>query len=87
MSTLRTKLTRPILPELNRIVEILERVQANTVERFGIPQSEVTIDHRFSKPEEPAALVLPRSHRVSMRNRVQEKLETIGDHLLRDGLR
>jgi transcriptional regulator with XRE-family HTH domain len=85
LATLRTKLAGPISPEVKRrIVEILvERVQADTVERFGVQQSEVTIVYRFSPPEEPAALVLPRSHRVINRNRVPEKLETIGDHLLR----
>lgn len=85
LTTLRSKLAGPISPEIKRrIVEILvERVQADTIERFGVKQSEITIVYRFSQPEEPAALVLPRSHRVINKNRVPEKLETIGDHLLR----
>jgi transcriptional regulator with XRE-family HTH domain len=85
LAALRTKLASPIPPEMKRqIVEILvERVQADTVERFGVQQSEITIVYRFTRPEEPAALVLPRSHRIASRNRVPEKLETIGDHLLR----
>lgn len=85
LSTLRTKLAGPISPEVKRrIVEILvERVQANTVERLGVQQSEITIEYRFSQPNEPAALVLPRSHRLGTRSRIPEKLETIGDHLLR----
>jgi len=85
LSTLRTKLAGPISPELKRrIVEILvEKVQANTVERFGVQQTEITIEYRFSQPNEPAALVLPRSHRLGSRTRIPEKLETIGDHLLR----
>jgi site-specific DNA recombinase len=85
LSTLRTKLAGPISPEMKRrIVEILvERLQANTVERFGVQQSEITIEYRFSQPNEPAALVLPRSHRLGARSRIPEKLETIGDHLLR----
>jgi site-specific DNA recombinase len=85
LSTLRTKLAGTISPELKRrIVEILvENVQANTVERFGVQQSEITIEYRFSQPNEPAALVLPRSHRLGTRSRIPEKLETIGDHLLR----
>jgi len=67
-----------------RIVEILvEKVEANTIERFGVQQSEITIEYRFSQPEEPAALVLPRSHRVSNRNRIPEELKTLGGHLLR----
>lgn len=46
-------------------------------------QSEITIEYRFSQPNEHAALVLPRSHRMGTRSRIPEKLETIGDHLLR----
>jgi transcriptional regulator with XRE-family HTH domain len=85
LATLRTKLSGPISFEMKRrIVETLvERVQADTVERFGVQQSEITIEYRFSQPEEPAALVLPRSHRISNRNRIPEKLETMADHLLR----
>jgi site-specific DNA recombinase len=85
LTTLRAKLAGEISPELKRrIVEILvERVQADTVERFGVQQSEITITYRFSQPQEPAALVLPRAHRLSNRSRLPEKLETIGDHLRR----
>jgi transcriptional regulator with XRE-family HTH domain len=85
LTTLRTKLAGPISPDLKRrIVEILvERIQADTVERFGVQQSEITITYRFSQPQEAAALVLPRLHRMSNRYRVPEKLETIGDHLRR----
>ena len=85
LATLRTKLAGPISPDLKRrIVEILvERVVANTVERFGAQQSEITIEYRFAQPNEPAALVLPRSHRLGTRTRIPQKLETIGDHLLR----
>jgi DNA-binding transcriptional regulator YiaG len=38
---------------------------------------------RNGQPNEPAALVLPRSVRVTSRNRIPEKLETIGDYILR----
>ena len=56
--------TGPISPELKRrIVEALvEKVEANTVERWGVQQSEIMITYRFGQPNEPAALVLPRSH-------------------------
>jgi site-specific DNA recombinase len=85
LATLRQRLAGPISPELRRrIVEVLvEKVQADTVERWGVQHSEITITYRFSQPNEPAALVLPRQHRLSSRNRVPEKLETLGDHLLR----
>jgi transcriptional regulator with XRE-family HTH domain len=85
LTTLRDRLAGPIPPELKRrIVEILvERVEANTVERWGVQQSEVVITYRFSQPDEPAALVLPRSHRLSNRQQPPEELNTVGDHLRR----
>jgi transcriptional regulator with XRE-family HTH domain len=85
LATLRERLAGPISPDLKRrIIEILvEKVQADTVERWGVQQSELTIIYRFTQPNESAALVLPRSLRVSSKNRLPEKLETIGDHLLR----
>jgi site-specific DNA recombinase len=85
LTSLRKRLDEPIAPELKRrIIEVLvEKVEANTVERWAVQQSEITITYRFNQPSEPAALVLPRSHRLSTRNRVPAKLETLGDHLLR----
>jgi transcriptional regulator with XRE-family HTH domain len=85
LATLRQRLEGPVPPELKRrIVEALvEKIQANTTERWGVPQSEITIFYRFSQPSEAAALVLPRSIRLNSRNRLPETLETIGDHLLR----
>jgi site-specific DNA recombinase len=85
LAALRKRLDQPISPEMRRkIVEALvESVQANTLERWGVQETEITVTYRFSQPSEPAPLVLPRSHRLSTRNRIPEKLETIGDHLLR----
>lgn len=48
-----------------------------------MPQTEITITYRFSQPNEPAALVMPRAHRIRGRNNPPERLETIGDYLLR----
>jgi transcriptional regulator with XRE-family HTH domain len=62
---------------------LVEKVEANTVERWGIEQSEITITYRFSQPDEPAALVLPRSHRLNRRQQPPEVLNSVGDHLLR----
>ncbi len=85
LATLRKRLDGPVPAELKRrIVEILvEKIEANTVERWGVQQSEIIITYRFSQPNEPAALVLPRSHRLANRNRPPEQLNTLGDHLLR----
>lgn len=85
LATLRDRLTGPIPHQLKRqIVEILvESIQANTVERWGVQQSEITITYRFTQPSEPAALVLPRLHRMSSRNHPPEQLNTLGDHLVR----
>ncbi len=85
LATLRKRLDGPISLDMKRrIVEVLvEKIEANTVEKWGVQQSEITITYRFSQPNEPVPLVLPRAHRLSSRNRVPEKLETIGDHLLR----
>jgi Helix-turn-helix len=85
LTALRNRLAGPVPLDLKRrIIEILvEKIQANTVERWGVQQSEIVITYRFSQPSEPAALVLPRSYRLNSRNRPPEKLDTLGDHLLR----
>lgn len=85
LATLRKRLDEPVASDLKRrITEILvEKIQADTVERWGVQQSEIIITYRFSKPDEPAALVLPRSYRLGNRNRAPEQLNTLGDHLLR----
>jgi site-specific DNA recombinase len=85
LAALRQKLDGAMSPEMKRrIIEVLvEKAQANTVERWGVPQSEITITYRFSQPNEAAALVLPRSHSLTSRTRLPEKLETLGDHLFR----
>jgi hypothetical protein len=41
------------------------------------------ITYRFSQPNEAAALVLPRSHKLNSRNKPPEEPSTLGDHLLR----
>lgn len=85
LAALRKRLDGPIPPELKRrIVETLvERIHANTVEKWGVPQSELVITYRFSRPEESAALVIPRFHRLDVRSHPPEQLTTLGDHMLR----
>lgn len=88
LATLRKRLEAPIPREFKRrIVEILvESVVAKTIKRWGVEQSEVVITYRFSQPQEPAALVLPRAHRLNNYQQAPEELNTIGDHLRRKRL-
>jgi site-specific DNA recombinase len=83
LETLRTRLDGTISPDMKRrLFEILvEKVEANTVERWNVPQSEVTIFYRFTQPTEPAALVLPRTHRINARHEKLADPKTLGDHL------
>jgi len=85
LASLRKRLDGEVPWELKRrIVEILvEKVQANTVEQWGVARSEIVITYRFSQPNEAAALVLPKAHSLSSRHRPPEQLNTLGDHLLR----
>ena len=85
LEQLRARLDGPIpQPLRRRIVEILvARIEACTVERDGVQESEISITYRFSQPDEPAPLVLPRSHRLSSRTRVPEQCLSVGDHLRR----
>jgi hypothetical protein len=46
-----------------------------------VQQSEIVITYRFGQPDEPAALVLPRSTNLDSRNQPTEHLNTLGDHL------
>jgi transcriptional regulator with XRE-family HTH domain len=85
LAALRKRLDGPVPPELRcQIVEALvENIQANTVEKWGVQQSELVITYRFSQPAETAALVIPRFHRLNTRDQPPEQLNTLGDHLLR----
>jgi DNA-binding transcriptional regulator YiaG len=61
---------------------LVESIRADTVERWGVQQSNITVTHRFAAPSEAAA-VLPLSHHLTNRTRSPEKLETVGDHMRR----
>jgi hypothetical protein len=69
LQTVREGLAGPISNHMKRrIIEILvEKVEANTITRWGVAQSEITTDYRFSQPDEPAGLVLPQTHRLNRR--------------------
>ncbi len=61
----------------------MEKIQADTVERWDVLQSEITVTYRFAEPQEPAAIVLPRADRLDSRNQPPETLQTLGDPLKR----
>jgi DNA-binding transcriptional regulator YiaG len=61
----------------------LESIEARTVERWDVPSSEIVILYRFSPPQEGAALLWSRTHRLDHRNAGPEQLRTLGDHLRR----
>jgi transcriptional regulator with XRE-family HTH domain len=67
-----------------RIVETLvATIKANTVERWGVPQTSIAVTYRFAEPAEKVAAVLPLEHYLTSRTRPPEKLETVGDHIRR----
>jgi site-specific DNA recombinase len=76
---------QPISPELQRrlIETLVESMEARTVERWGVPHSEIVIRYRFSQPHEPAALLWSCAHRLDSRNAGPEQVHTLGDHLRR----
>ncbi len=85
LASLRKRLDKPISHELKRrIVEALvDSIWADTVERWDVQQSQITVTYRFAEPNEAAPAVLPLSHHLTSRTRPPEKLETVGDHLRR----
>ncbi|HWD00430.1 MAG TPA: recombinase family protein [Candidatus Sulfopaludibacter sp.] len=85
LARLHKRLDGSIAPEhKHRIVEsLVESIQANTVEKWGVQQSELVITYRFSEPAESAALEVPRFHRLNVHNQPPEQLITLGDHLRR----
>jgi transcriptional regulator with XRE-family HTH domain len=87
-ASLRKRLDKPVSHELKRrIVEtFVDSIRADTVERWGVQQSQITVTYRFADPNEAAPAVLPLSHHLTSRTRPPEKLETIGDHLRRKRL-
>ena len=60
----------------------MESVDADTVERWGVPQTSITVTYRFAEPSQAAA-ILPLEHHLTNRTRLPEKLDTVGDHLRR----
>jgi transcriptional regulator with XRE-family HTH domain len=85
LAALRKRLDSPVSPELKRrIVETLvEGIRADTVERWGVSESKITVTYRFTEPNEAAALVMPRSYSLTSRTRAPDKLDTLGDHVRR----
>jgi site-specific DNA recombinase len=85
LGSLRAELDEPLTPVVQRqIVEALvDKIEVGTVERWGVPQSAVTVTYRFTPPASAEPLVLPLRHTLHGRWKVPEKAETVGDHLRR----
>jgi hypothetical protein len=85
LATLCKSLDKPITDDLRRqIVETLvERITADTVERWGVPQSTITVTYQFAQRSEAAAVILPQAYRLNIRCRPPDELSTLGDHLRR----
>ncbi len=83
LAILRSQLDGEISPELKRRIfeSLVEKIEANVVDRWGVRQSELTIVYRFHQPGEMAPLVLPRCHRIGARNEAVTPPSTLGDHL------
>jgi DNA-binding transcriptional regulator YiaG len=62
---------------------LVDNIRADTVERWGVQQSQITVTYRFAQPDEIAPAILLQSHHLMSRTRLPEKLATVGDHLRR----
>jgi transcriptional regulator with XRE-family HTH domain len=85
LGSLRAELDEPLTAVVQRqIVEALvEKIEVGTVERWGVPQSAVTVTYRFTPAASAESLVLPLRHTLHSRRKMPEKVETLGDHLRR----
>jgi hypothetical protein len=85
LATLCKRLDKPITDDLKRqiVKTVVERITADTVERWGVPQSTITVTYRFVQPSEAAAVILPQSYRLHSRCRPPGRTEHIGRPLRR----
>jgi len=85
LQALRPRLDQPVSPELRRrLIEMLvDSIEARTIERWGVPHSEIVIPVRLQPAAGRATLLWSRSHQVDGRNPGPEELHTLGDHLRR----
>jgi site-specific DNA recombinase len=83
LGSLCEQLNEPLSPTLQRqIVEALvEKIEVRTVQRWGVPQSVLTITYRFTPPQANQPLMLPLVRTLPSRQLSPQKLETLGDHL------
>ena len=73
----------PTTVQRQMVEALVDSIEVGTVERWGVPQTALTITYRFTPPQDPEPLVLPLSHRLPQPHGMPEKLETLGDHLRR----
>jgi transcriptional regulator with XRE-family HTH domain len=85
LAKLRKRLDEPISWELKRrLIEVLVAgVRVDTVEDCGVKQSEITVNYRFSQPDQALPLILPQSYNSGKVIRIPKEPRTIGDHIRR----
>ncbi len=82
LERLRARLDDPITWEQKRrLVEILVAgIRVDTVETNGVKQAQITVTYRFSQPDHPMPILLPRTYSAGV-TRIPLEPRTIGDHI------
>jgi transcriptional regulator with XRE-family HTH domain len=85
LGSLRAELDEPLTPVAQRqmVEALVEKIEVGTVERWGVPQTAVTVTYRFTPAASAEPLVLPLVHTLHSRGKMPEKAATVGDHLHR----
>ena len=83
LSQLRNRLDEPISwDSKRRLIEILVAgIRVDTVEEHGVKQAKISVTYRFSQPDQPLPLVLPKSYAAGSEVRIPVELRTLGDHI------
>lgn len=83
LAKLRKRLDEPVSWELKRrLVEVLVAgVKVDTVEEGGVKQAKITVNYRFTEPDQAMPLVLAQSYSAGRVIRIPVAPQTIGDHI------
>jgi transcriptional regulator with XRE-family HTH domain len=83
LAKLRKRLDEPVSWELKRrLIEVLVAgVKVDTAEENGVKQAKITVNYRFSQPDQAMRLVLQQSYSTGRVVRIPVAPQTIGDHI------